>query len=549
MSRDSGIRGLAWAGLALAATLHPSGTHAAEPQRPTASATAQPTSPPALDRLPAAPPQPTAISTEPLPLPSATSTSSQPVLEPESQPGAVVAEAGDAPATTLKIDLPPGRVLQPIDLVNTLRLAGARNIDIAIAKQQINQALADLGKARALWLPSIFFGPTFYRADGQIQTVTGEVRNINRNSLYIGGLAATANGFAAPSPGTGYPAVNGMASVLRFSDAIYEPMAARRDAEATRANLTAQTNDALLKTAEAYFNLQLASGRLAIAREAVANAELLEKITGAYAESGQGKSADHHRVLAELNHQRKSVRLLVGQLQVASTELVRLLLLDPKLIIAPVEPAETVIHLIPDDEPIEDLLAQAFQGRPELAQYRELLNAAAVRLKQARLRPLIPSLGLTLSGGGFGGGNASFFGNFGARSDEAVSLFWELHNLGFGDWAIMRRKAADREVANLQLIKMVNQVAADVAASYETRSAATLQIEESKNTVAEAVESFKLNVIDLRQGANLPRATRPIEVLQPIQALVQARTDYLESVLAYNRAQFQLKRAIGQRPE
>jgi len=37
-------------------------------------------------------------------------------------------------------------------------------------------------------------------------------------------------------------------------------------------------------------------------------------------------------------------------------------------------------------------------------------------------------------------------------------------------------------------------------------------------------------------------------LLQPIQALAQARTDYLNSVLAYNRAQFRLYRAIGRPP-
>jgi hypothetical protein len=63
-----------------------------------------------------------------------------------------------------------------------------------------------------------------------------------------------------------------------------------------------------------------------------------------------------------------------------------------------------------------------------------------------------------------------------------------------------------------------------------------------------ALESLQLNFISIRQGAELPRATRPIEVLQPIQALAQARLDYLDSVLAYNRAQFQLKRAIGKPP-
>ena len=59
---------------------------------------------------------------------------------------------------------------------------------------------------------------------------------------------------------------------------------------------------------------------------------------------------------------------------------------------------------------------------------------------------------------------------------------------------------------------------------------------------------LKLNFLNIRQGAELPRATRPIEVLQPIQALAQARLDYLDSVLDYNRAQFRLKRAIGQQP-
>ena len=52
----------------------------------------------------------------------------------------------------------------------------------------------------------------------------------------------------------------------------------------------------------------------------------------------------------------------------------------------------------------------------------------------------------------------------------------------------------------------------------------------------EALDSLKLNFLNIRQGAELPRATRPIEVLQPIQALAQGRLDYLDSVLAYNRA-------------
>ncbi len=135
------------------------------------------------------------------------------------------------PPARIPIDtaLVPGRAVEPIDLANVLRLAGARDLDIAIARQRILESAADLKQARALWLPSLFYGPTWYRADGQIQTITGQVETIDRSSLFLGGTAALANAFPAPSPGTGFPSLNGLSATLRISDAIFEPMAARRN--------------------------------------------------------------------------------------------------------------------------------------------------------------------------------------------------------------------------------------------------------------------------------------------------------------------------------
>ncbi len=110
------------------------------------------------------------------------------------------------------------------------------------------------------------------------------------------------------------------------------------------------------------------------------------------------------------------------------------------------------------------------------------------------------------------------------------------------------QRAAEHETARLEKIRVQAQVAADVVASYEVRQAANRQIEDAREALVEAIDSLQLNFLNIRQGTELPRATRPIEVLQPIQALAQARLDYLDSVLAYNRAQFRLKRAIGQPP-
>src|SRR5262249_12156416 len=175
--------------------------------------------------------------------------------------------------------------------------------------------------------------------------------------------------------------------------------------------------------------------------------------------------------------------------------------------------------------------------RPELERARELVDAAVLRLKQARLRPFVPSVALTYAGGGFGGGSGSFFGNFSSRGGFAASLFWELRGPGLADRGVIRSAEAQRRTADLDLVRVQAQVANDVVAAYKARAAAADWMNEARQSVTEAIESLGLNLTNIRRGAGLPGATRPIEVLQPIQALAQARTDYLNAVLAYDRAQ------------
>ena len=154
---------------------------------------------------------------------------------------------------------------------------------------------------------------------------------------------------------------------------------------ANAAGVRTASNDAILQAAEAYFDLQLAGGHLAISREAATNAAVLADITGSYARTGAGLEADHRRALAELKRRRREIKLAEGQLLVASANLVRLLVLDPKIVIAPIEPAETIVRLIPDDAVLDELVIQGLRQRPELAGAQQLVEASIYRLKQARL--------------------------------------------------------------------------------------------------------------------------------------------------------------------
>lgn len=458
----------------------------------------------------------------------------------------------DLPAISIRLNrgpvatLEPSQVIQPIDLISALRLAGARDLDIAMARERVHAALAELEQSRVLWLPSLFIGPNWIRHDGQAQIVQGQVQNIDKSSLFLGATAAVGQGVSGPVPSGGPAQLGGLTTVLRFSDAIFTPLAARQAVVARHAGVRTATNDATLGLAEAYLELQRAAGRLTIAREAVAEAELLAKLTASYARSGAGLEADHRRVLTERERRRREVEAALGDLEVASTEVVRRARLDPRVVVAPVEPPESVLRLIDDEVSIDDLIVIGLRNRPELAESRALVDATLVRLRQAKLRPFIPSLALRYSGGGFGGGVNAFFGNFAGRSDVDVNLFWELQNLGMADRAIKRQRGAEQREATLALMKLQDRIAAQIVASEKTRLAAARQMTAAGAAVPEAISSLELNLKNIRRGAGLPGATRPIEVLQPIQALAQARSDYLDAVLAYNLGQFRLYHALGQ---
>src|SRR5437660_1416954 len=100
--------------------------------------------------------------------------------------------------------------------------------------------------ARVLWLPTIYLGGDYFRHDGQLQDVAGNVFGASKSSLLLG---------AGPS------------AVFNFSDAFLAPLAARQEARAREAALQTAQNDSLLAVAEAYFRVQQARGELAGAED------------------------------------------------------------------------------------------------------------------------------------------------------------------------------------------------------------------------------------------------------------------------------------------
>jgi outer membrane protein TolC len=426
----------------------------------------------------------------------------------------------------------------PINLPTALQLANAQAIDVAVASQRIEVAAAQLQRAQSLWLPTIYLGPDYYRHDGQIQDNSGAVSGVSRSSFMLG---------AGPS------------AVFAVSDAIFEPLSARQVVRAREAAYQTASNDTMLAVAEAYFGVQQARGELAGAQDTVRRTEELVRQIEKLVAGGLTPELEVTRARADLARRRQAVRVAGDRWRVAASELQRILRLEPTAILEPQEPPQLAVTIIPLDRKVDELIPVALTNRPELAAQQALVQATLERLRQERLRPLIPSILLrgsstpvtgTLAGGLYGGGPNGFMGNFSARSDFDLQVLWELRNLGFGNRALVNERRGEHELSILELFRIQDRVAADVVQSHELAQSAAERMKEAEAELRDAVDSAEKNLQGVSQtkrltGNLLILVIRPQEVVAAIQALFQAYGDYYGAVADYNRAQFRLYRALG----
>lgn len=427
----------------------------------------------------------------------------------------------------------------PINLPTAMKLGNARGLDIELAVRRLQVAAAQKQAANVLWLPSLVFGADYNRHDGPIQTIQGPVIDTSRSSFIVGG---------APY------------AVFAVADAIFQPLAVRQTVRARQAELQAAANDTLLSVTQAYFNVQQARGDLAGARDALRYAEdLLLRLDKLSPELVPALEVNRARTLAA--RLRQAALQSQNSWRDASAELLRVLFLDPTLIVEPVEPPHLRVGLLPLDKPVDDLIPLALTNRPELAAQQALVQATLRLLRLEKLRPLIPSILLrgwstpvtgTLAFGYFGGGQNGDLSNFGIRQDWDIQALWTLQNFGFGNRALIKQRAAENRVALTELFRVQDRVASEVVQAYARAQTASGRIPEAEAELRDAQTMVREAMVAVGQtqrlgeGGPIRLVTRPLEVVAAVRELQQAYTDFYLSIADYNRAQFQLYRALGQ---
>jgi outer membrane protein TolC len=209
--------------------------------------------------------------------------------------------------------------------------------------------------------------------------------------------------------------------------------------------------------------------------------------------------------------------------------------------------------VIPDPVPLRELVAIAVMRRPEMGARRAVIRESLLSLSRAKALPFSPTLLLGFSSGGFGGGSnlvSPTFGNFGTRADFDAVAFWSLRNFGVGNVALINIAKARLQTTRFEELAVMDQVRDEVAEAHARSHARFAQIAENEDAVRSAVQGFALDVNRIRQAVPVDegKQARPIEVIDSLKLLAESKDGYLDAIIEYNEAHFELYVATGQPP-
>jgi outer membrane protein TolC len=184
--------------------------------------------------------------------------------------------------------------------------------------------------------------------------------------------------------------------------------------------------------------------------------------------------------------------------------------------------------------------------RPELGERRAAIRRALLDLDSAKMLPFSPNVITGFSAGTFGGGSnlvSPTFGSFAGRTDLDVIAYWSLQNLAVGNRALINGAAARQSISNFELVAVLNRARSEVAIAYARTRARYAQIDITEKAVRSGQDGFREDLTRIRGGGGLP-----IEVLNSLRLLAQARMSYLAAIIEYNQAEYELYVALGQPP-
>jgi hypothetical protein len=216
------------------------------------------------------------------------------------------------------------------------------------------------------------------------------------------------------------------------------------------------------------------------------------------------------------------------------------------------------ITLFDPSRPLDDLIPMGLRNRPELAANQADIKAAAVCIRQEKMRPMLPSVILTgfQTPGGMapqasviGTGQGGKMNNWGFRDDVSAQLVWQLNSFGLGNMALVKKRRGEQSQALAKLAQAQDTVAAEITQSQAQVQSAAARVVQAERSLRTGLVTYHTNFEGLGQTRRfenvLELVYRPQEVVYALKLLHSAFNEYFNTVADYNTAQFMLFHALG----
>lgn len=408
-----------------------------------------------------------------------------------------------------------------IDLPTALRLAGANNLDVQIAKEKVAEARAANDSARARFFPWITPSIVVRRHDENIQAVNGPILDADKQSLAAG---VTLN------------------AQIDLGETYYQNLIARQAVRVSEAALAGRQREITFRAASAYFDMARARAAVIAADEATRISGRHVEQIAATAEAGLTFQGDAARVRAA--HERAQLTLARARTdqRIAAARLAEVLRLDPAVELTPVDSDLAPLALESSSEELGALINRALAARPEIDEVGARLEAARLSRRAATQGPLIPTIGAQASTGGLGGGpgSTSLGHDFDMSSDLAVGLSWRVGPGGLFDRNRQRETQSRERQVELEREKIQDFIRRQVVESQTRMRSLATQIDLARKTLDAADQTARLSRQRRETGVSAA-----LEDLQAEDELARARRDYLATIADYNLAQYALRFATG----
>ena len=400
-----------------------------------------------------------------------------------------------------------------------MMLAGANNDEIQLAKTKHTEVLAESKLAWQRFWPSLTLGAGYRRTDGNVQDIAGAVFDVSKQQYTVG-----PNLMIDWSPG----------------DMYYAALAAKQRALAAEQLAEKTRRDVVMQATGRYYDLLAAEASLAIIEDDLRLTQDYEKQIGGAVDAGTAFRADLLRVKTQVSREKLAIRQHQEKRDLAAAALSETLRLPADSALRPAKADLVPVRLLDRTLGVATLISQASQHRPEMKAAGAVNQAAVLEKDRAHVAPMIPNVQAGYSFGGLGGGYNGDVSNFDDTQNMYIGLGWKIGPGGLFDKQRQIIAGAQEEATKLQAGQIKAAIGREVVEAAAKAQSAHDQIDINDEAVAAAQEMVKL--AKERQASQLGVV---LEYLLAREELTRARQSRVQAVAAFNKAQHELKRAVG----